>query len=73
MLLIVLINIKEYVMKILIVVQETTLLINLLIYVLIVNIFNNIACPASEVTFGNPLTKLCVRECPDNPNAVANN
>ena len=26
-------------------------------------------CPASEVTFGDSLSKLCVRECPDNPTA----
>ena len=38
------------------------------ISVSIVIICSNVVCPASEVTFGDELSKTCVRECPDNPN-----
>lgn len=53
--------IRESAIKILRAVLETILQIIPLVYVLIVIIFHNIACPLSEATFGNPLTKYCVR------------
>lgn len=35
----------------------------------LVNFVLILVCPASEVTFGDSLSKLCVRDCPDNPSA----
>jgi hypothetical protein len=39
-----------------------------LIFALIVIIFIFLVCPASQATFADELSKMCVRTCPNNPN-----
>ena len=63
-----LIPIKEFAMKAPLNVPPTTLETIQQIFVSVVIKYLFLACPASQVTFGDPLSRFCLRTCPNNPN-----